>query len=56
MELSGKVISVTENMGEKTRRNHRMVSRYDVLINYEQGDYPKNAAISFLVVRNLKMY
>ena len=44
MELAGKVISVTENTGVKqdgvTER-----FRYDVLINYEQGRFPKNAAI-----------
>jgi len=46
MELSGKVISVTENTGVKQDGVTEWF-RYDVLINYEQGDYPKNAAISF---------
>ena len=46
MELSGKVISVTENTRVK-QDGVREWFRYDVLINYEQGDYTKNAAISF---------
>lgn len=41
-----KVISVTENTGVKQDGVTEWF-RYDVLINYEQGDYPKNAAISF---------
>lgn len=46
MELSGKVISVTENTGVKQDGVTEWF-RYDVLINYEQGQFPKNAAISF---------
>ena len=46
MELSGKVISVTENTGVKQDGVTEWF-RYDVLINYDQGRFPKNAAISF---------
>ena len=46
MELSGKVISVTENTGVRQDGVTEWF-RYDVLINYEQGRFPKNAAISF---------
>ena len=46
MELSGKVISVTENIGKKTRRNHRLV-QIRFIDQLRAREFPKNAAISF---------
>jgi len=46
MEISGKVIKVVKNEGLK-KDNVTPWVRYDVEINHEQGQFPKNAIISF---------
>jgi len=46
MELTGIVLSATEKSGKKADGVTDWF-RYDLLVNYEQGEYPKNVAVSF---------
>ena len=46
MELKGTVIEVSSETGKKKESDENWV-RYDVVINHEQGAYPKNAVMSF---------
>ncbi len=45
MELTGKVLKAEKHTG--TTQSGRDWVRYDILVNYIQGDFPKNAIMSF---------
>ena len=45
MELTGKVLETKKESG--TTQAGRDWVRYDVLVNHIEGDYPKNAKLSF---------
>ena len=46
MELTGTIVKVTRINGLETPMQKDWV-RFDVLINYMQGDFPKDACIRF---------